>query len=187
MKVIGVLGKAGHGKDTVSRLICDELQSTGNLAIKMAFADPLKVMLYAEDPSLDFETLWDTKPAPVRRLLQVRGTEQGRDVFGQNMWIRAVEAQLTVLRRELPIDTVVFSDIRFENEATFALSFPSKVIRVVSDRDTIANYADHRSENSISPEFLASIDILEIQNPLGTSKEELLLQLAPLLSWAKAF
>ncbi len=125
--LIGVSGRKRSGKDTfAARLISDHGFT------KVAFAEPMRAMLKAQDPIVDWigddvridpihltdvlgpDDDWETaKELPeVRRLLQDLGTEAGRAILGENVW---VDAAFRVVD-EIP-GPVVITDVRFPNEA----------------------------------------------------------------------
>lgn len=66
-----------------------------------------------------------------RYLLQRIGTEVGRDVFGPNVWIRAMQ------RRVLPGYVVVVPDARFHDEGRWILSQPGGGAVIEIDRPSI--------------------------------------------------
>lgn len=120
--IVGLSGYARSGKDTVAELLCL------NYAFKrIAFADPMRNAMHRLNPivkgSITGEELrlaeyvdhfgWeDAKALPeIRRLLQVFGTEVGREMFGQNFWIDQAFKQSEEYSR------VVIADVRFPNEA----------------------------------------------------------------------
>jgi ABC-type dipeptide/oligopeptide/nickel transport system ATPase subunit len=119
--ILGLSGRQGSGKDTAAQ----HLVAKHNWR-RIAFADAMRVSLYRLNPYLEtvemrlqdalfaFEN-WDIlkRELPeVRRLLQTFGTEVGRDVFGESIWIdiamRAVDSA--------PESNWVITDVRFENE-----------------------------------------------------------------------
>lgn len=194
MKLIGIVGKARSGKDTIGQLIADSLRDEGLVVAKWAFADPLKTQVYGEFPDeVQFHELWGEKPETVRYLLQTRGTEQGRDVHGYDVWVREVEAQIKLLHDNVKVDVVILSDIRFHNEIEMILKdkiiglpVKGRLISVESDRPGLTGYnARHVSENSVHPTFLARKKPLVVLNNQGTTKDELLRQVSPIIDWAK--
>ena len=115
--IIGLSGYARSGKDTVAELLCL------NYAFKrVAFADPIREAILTLNPKIDSITHvshrvedygWEVaKQEPeIRRLLQVMGTEVGRKMFGQNVWIDMAFKQAEGIER------LVIADVRFPNEA----------------------------------------------------------------------
>ena len=91
--IIGLSGYAQSGKDTVAELLCL------NYGFKrISFALPMRDAIYTLNPfisennrlvDLVDEYGWDVAKgnAEVRRLLQVFGTDVGRELFGETFWI----------------------------------------------------------------------------------------------------
>lgn len=121
--LIGLSGYARSGKDTVAEYLVKNYGFT-----RMAFADPMKEALYRLDPQITFggmaglslawavdksgwEVVKDEAPE-VRGLLQRMGTEVGRNMFGEDFWVDYAIGQ------SWKNDNVVFSDVRFRNEAS---------------------------------------------------------------------
>ena len=124
--LVAIHGKLGTGKDTLASFLTDHTP--------YSFADPLRKGLLALDPIVDaqfnpcsdeneYEGLlrlsdvvrvsgWDeAKKIPeVRRLMQVYGTEAGRDIHGQDCWVKLAGEFID------KHDRVVIRDVRFQNE-----------------------------------------------------------------------
>ena len=137
MKLIGLVGPAGAGKGTVSK----SLWNNGYECV--AFADPLKdvvAVIFGWSRSLlEGETKesrefrekedpwWSEKfgyPVTPRKMLQLMGTEAGRDVFHPDIWIHSLE------RRIRGVAKVVVTDVRFPNEIDFIRKNGGKIVRV---------------------------------------------------------
>ncbi len=116
--LIGLWGYAGAGKDTAAEALVADGWT------RAAFAGPVYTALLALDPKVAdhgwrvsdvvHEQGWDSAKRSypeVRRLLQRMGTEAGRRVHGENVWIDAL------FRTVDPGQRVVITDVRFENEA----------------------------------------------------------------------
>ena len=81
-------GKMGSGKDFISHhYFATNLPPKPTLFL--AFADHLKVDV-ASKHSLPLKTMYDEKTQETRMLLQRSGTELGRDVFGEYLWVNAL-------------------------------------------------------------------------------------------------
>lgn len=115
-ELVGLWGYAGSGKDTAAEaLVADGWR-------RDAFADRMRTALYALNPKVvgsarvsdlvaDFG--WDRAKREcleVRELLQRFGTEAGRSVLGENVWVDAL------MRNVQPGERVVVTDMRFPNE-----------------------------------------------------------------------
>lgn len=90
----------------------------------------------------------------VRRLLQRCGTEGGRMVLGENVWIDAA------LPLDGKYDHIVVTDVRFPNEAQRVKDLGGVVIRVVHPERKSAEFA-HPSElkiDEIQPDLVVDND-----------------------------
>lgn len=95
----------------------------------------------------------------VRELLQIIGTELGRDLHGENCWIRILD------RKHGKKSRVVIDDVRFLNEVDYIRSRNGCIVHVISDRAPNRN-AKHRSEHM---DFAAVADYTVTNN--GTLAE----------------
>lgn len=120
MKVIGLCGYAGAGKDLAAKCLIDIGWQ------RVSFADPLREMALAIDPIIYASTRlseivsafgWDeAKRHPeVRRLLQRLGTEAGRDILGEGIWVDLACLKIRAARLN-GANGVVVTDMRFTNE-----------------------------------------------------------------------
>jgi hypothetical protein len=144
--IIGLSGYAQSGKDTVAELLC--LNYGYN---RVSFADPMREALMRLNPVINSQPLaclvddygWDVaKSNPeVRRLLQVFGTEVGRQMFGENFWVDIALAGLNSNHR------VVLSDVRFPNEAQAIVDKGGQVWRVQREGHKPVNL--HASETAM--------------------------------------
>jgi len=118
--IIGLLGYAQSGKDTVANILVEEYGYT-----RVAFADKIRELLYEMNPKVtvgyDIHTTlqlmvdhssWDeAKQNPdVRAMLQNIGVG-ARKVFGDEFWV------MQALRQVHFEGNYVITDVRFANEA----------------------------------------------------------------------
>lgn len=118
--IIGLCGYARSGKDTVA----DILKRDGFQRI--AFADGIREALYRLNPKLQtYDGNWvelaayvdsvgweeAKKSEDVRWYLQRLGTEVGRDMFGENVWVDLA------LSKTQADGNYVITDVRYPNEA----------------------------------------------------------------------
>ena len=145
--IIGLSGYAQSGKDTVAEMLCDKYKYK-----RRAFADPMRQALLILNPQLDSITRvsdlvddygWEfaKKNPEVRRLLQVLGTDVGRKMFGENVWVKML---MDNLNHE---DRVVISDVRFPNEAEAIKKLGGSVWRINRHNHSAAN--GHTSEHAM--------------------------------------
>ncbi len=118
-KLVGLTGKAGSGKDTAAQGLTDHhVMKFAEGVYKGVWA--LNPWIKTEDGFIRLQDLvrkvgWDkAKENPeVRQFLQKYGTEAGRDIHGEDCWIRYWEREY----RKLPEGTnVKVTDVRFPNE-----------------------------------------------------------------------
>lgn len=173
-RIIGITGYAQHGKDTVASVFVEHGYQ------RVALADIMKGALEILNPIVnkygnrldeflaDANGYWDeAKKLPeVRRLLQVFGTEVGRELLGQDVWIEAAAKSVPGFYSDQG-PRIVFSDIRFLNEAAFIRRMRGEVYRVfrpdfdngvgrehASEREIGAIYHDERFTNDQDVDYL---------------------------------
>jgi dephospho-CoA kinase len=157
--IIGIAGKAGSGKGTVAKVLVEQYGFK-----ELAFASPLKIMLASigwAEPSRDkkeeliegFEFTW-------RQAAQALGTEWGR-ALDPDIWVKIT------LQDSLRYINVVFSDVRFQNEALAvrergillhvegrATTAKGSSASHPSEAGVLKSPVDHVLDNSKDPEHL---------------------------------
>lgn len=125
MRIVGLAGPAGCGKDTVAEFLC-----TTQGFVQVAFADPIRVALKAMLGLRD-EHFFDRvrKESNIqgigkspRHLMQTLGTEWGRNLVHSDLWVTLLGDKVDRLKNSPPylhIKGIVISDIRKENEAAY--------------------------------------------------------------------
>lgn len=146
--IIGLSGKARAGKDTVAAILVEDYGFT-----KLAFADVIKAAVYTLDPIISLSGLrlqhlvdangWEAaKEFPeVRRLLQVFGSEVGRDMIDPQLWIEITMHGIKASAN------VVISDVRFKNEAEEIKYQGGQVWRITRAINDTIDF--HRSETEL--------------------------------------
>lgn len=176
--LIGLNGFARSGKDEAAKALVNKGFT------RVAFADNIRKALYAMDPHIPLvnteselhsignraqyvEQLsyivddigWDDAKSTypeVRRLLQRMGTEGGREVLGEDVWVESALANT--------VGDVVVTDVRFKNEADYIKSRGGIVVKIT--RDGVGPVNDHVSDNAL--EFY---DFDVVINNNGTVKD----------------
>lgn len=158
-RIIGLCGAAGAGKDEAAKaLVAAGWQ-------RDALADRMRAGLLALNPAVAIDNLhqrwerlsalvdaygWDKakrEHPEVRRLLQAFGTEAGRNIHGQDCWVKALFADWD---RVTPL---VVADVRFDNEAAAIWGFGGKLISI--ERPGLeALPGDHASELGIDQDYV---------------------------------
>lgn len=148
--IIGIAGYAGSGKDTVRGILEKNHGFKG-----LAFADPLRKAVAALDPyvtdggyryneavqEVGYQASKEKYPE-IRRLLQVLGTEVGREIFGEDVWVDT--ARKTWLKWGMP--DLAISDLRFRNELFFVHEYG---MSVWVERPGVGPVNGHISDNGL--------------------------------------
>lgn len=150
--ILGLSGYARSGKDTIADYLVENYGFT-----RMAFADPMREALYRLNPrinvgemigvslkdavdNLTWEGLKSISP-DIRGLLQRMGTEVGREMFGEDIWVNYA------LEKADSADRVVFADVRFVNEADAIHKHGGSLWRIERPGNVAVN--DHVSERAL--------------------------------------
>ena len=128
MKLIGLIGRARSGKDTVAGYLANRHQFA-----HIAFADPMKNMLEVAFGDLfregDREKPIDWLGKSPRQLMQTLGTEWGRTQIHPELWVLLTEQKVkNAVEFSLPL---VISDVRFHNEADMILKHGGELWHIV--------------------------------------------------------
>jgi deoxynucleotide monophosphate kinase-like protein len=79
-----------------------------------------------------YDEVFFTKPANVRTLLQREGTEEGRDKYGEDVWVNTMQQWFRLLNEKWGIEKFCIPDVRFPNEANAIKAMGGKVLRIDS-------------------------------------------------------
>ena len=152
MEVIALTGGCKTGKDYIANLLLSLLPSKNTLII--AFADHFKVDSITKN-NLNYDKVFGEKDEETRKKLQLIGTENGRDKFGQDIWINIIFTWMKVYN-ERGIKRFIITDLRFKNELEFVKNLNGKVIKVnapLRQKNNLKNQSlsilNHRSETEL--------------------------------------
>lgn len=142
-RLIGLVGNARVGKDTVADYLADQYG-----LIPYAFAMPVKDMLEPVFGDLfytgDREKPIDWLGKSPRQLMQSLGTEWGRHLVHPDIWVLLADQQW---KRYPGRFGMVATDVRFRNEAEWVLREGGTLIRIV--RPDAESVSSHCSEQAI--------------------------------------
>ena len=141
MQIIGISGKMGCGKNYFAeKILYPYFKSSYNILI-IGFGDLMKNELYSRDLSLTYDELYDHKTFETRKKLQQYGTENGRDKYHEDIWVRGIDIQIETFSRRCGSNSlVIICDIRFPNEFEYVKSKGGKNIRIISPNRTNDRY-----------------------------------------------
>ncbi len=150
---IGVSGKMGVGKDYIVNKYLSKLYKK---SIIMSFADMIKVNLMVHN-NINLNELYGDKKPEIRKLLQYEGTENGRDKYGQDIWIKYVKSwgELFLSRG---YKYIIVTDVRFKNEYEFIKNNNGIIIRIE---------APNRNEKRLRNESLNEEEYNKIKNHIS--------------------
>jgi cytidylate kinase len=153
--IVGLTGKKGCGKSSVAAILAEKYGYE-----HVSFATPIKAMLKAigftdrqlNDP-IEKEKLIPELGKSPRECMQLLGTEFGRAMVKDSIWVTSLEKRLDKSKN------YVIDDVRFPNEAAMIHANGGKVVRVVRASQEMSDDA-HISEAGLDSE---QID-MEINN-----------------------
>lgn len=155
--VIGLMGTKGCGKTTVAREIRKKFLSDSYV---MRFADPIKDVMRVLGLTPD-EVDGENKEEPCmilggktpRLAMQTLGTEWGREIIDQDIWVNVWRHNLhSLLCKTRPGDDVVVvtDDVRFPNEIR-AVRDVGGVVVWLERPSVYSGHDEHASETSVGP------------------------------------
>ena len=155
MILIGLTGRAQSGKDSVA----DYLEVQHGF-IGMAFADPIKNALLAMfdediDDGRDKEAVIDWIGKSSRELMQTLGTEWGRQMIHEDVWVRCLERALDENLDTNDPHPIVLTDVRFENEARWVRQRGGTIWRI--ERPDARAARAHSSEAGIPDDLVGLV------------------------------
>ena len=137
MIIIGINGPIGSGKSTAAAVI----KKYFNRCRILPFAKGVKdVALYMG---------WDgKKDIAGRRLLQLLGTECGRECIDNNIWVNRWSLEVS----KDDCDILVTDDIRFMNELEAVMELNGMTLQI-SGRTTADTPSNHCSEDGLDADY----------------------------------
>lgn len=176
MKIIALAGPKTVGKTTVAKALADRINNSEHYANAhvLSFAEPIRKMIrglgvplkyYAvENKELPIEGLGKT----LRELMQSLGTEWGRGMVSDRIWLWAMEEAIDYLKLLdstdhidgdcAPESVFIIDDCRFDNEAAWVTEQGGKVYELY--RDGITYTKEHSSERGVNPKWIdVSVDV----------------------------
>lgn len=146
MILLAMYGRARSGKDTAADYLAKELG-----LYKYAFAEPLKTMLKSvfgdHFHEGDRSGICPETGKSYREMMQTLGTEWGRELMTEDVWINLVQKKWEWVKDGCPVETnlgtmrsfgfggratvgMILSDLRFDSEAEWVKSQGGIVIQI---------------------------------------------------------
>mgnify|MGYP003683243117 CR=1 FL=1 len=148
--VVGVSGKMGVGKDyLIDTVIKPMFQEAGLNVAVLGFADQIKVNAAAQ-AGLEISRMFGDKTPEIRRMLQVAGTEQGRDVHGPDVWVNIVAKWIEIRAMRDQTQVFIIPDCRFRNELAWIKRQPNHlVLRIEAPKRNLARLKKEAPEGNL--------------------------------------
>jgi len=145
MEIIGLMGHQGVGKNYIADVLLKHLPTKNSIII--AFADHFKVDSICKH-NCDYNKVFGEKDYETRRMLQKVGTEEGRNVFGENIWINVTETWIKLFH-ERGVERFIICDVRFKNEADWIKKMNGILVKIIAPkryRIRLENEANNNEE-----------------------------------------
>jgi hypothetical protein len=155
IEVIGISGKAGTGKDFI---YTNYLAPLGYR--RWALADHFKIWAVGKGAAT-YDEVFHTKPPHVRKALQQTGTEEGRNVYGEDVWCVAAKAWMEHLNITWGENKFCITDVRFPNEVVFIKNMGGKILRIEAPQREAVSTLSAEARTHISETALDEFPISE--------------------------
>lgn len=152
--LIGLTGYKGSGKTTAANYL------VAHGFVRISFAEPLKQMLitmglteehiYGDKKETPLEILGGKTP---RWAMQTLGTEWGRQLICDDLWVRVAEASVCKALTGTPRYSAVIDDCRFLNEAAMIRNHKGTIIRITRSGYAASQHASETEMDSIQNDF----------------------------------
>lgn len=178
IKLIGLAGVSGSGKDTLAELVKDEYE-------RMAFADSLKNICieylglsyddaYTQEGKKKFNNFWGMTN---REILQKIGTDAMRNGFHNEVWTKMLE--LKIIKSLKENKKIIITDCRFDNEAALVEKLGGIVMKIERKNmksNLNESEKNHVSEKGLDEKYISSIilndrDISNLKNEFHNKLE----------------
>lgn len=196
MILLAMYGRARSGKDTAADYLAQQLG-----LYKYAFAEPLKTMLKSvfgdHFHEGDRSGICPETGKSYREMMQTLGTEWGRNLMTDDVWINLVQKKWDWVKDGCPyenrlgtvrnfevngkglVNGMILSDVRFDSEAEWVKSQGGIVIEITGGIDTLTpSVAGHVSEAGISDEL---VDLLVVNHGTLEDLHKLLDSIVPII------
>lgn len=142
--------------DHLKKIALSILQPLGIKITMDSFTDPAKkeeMLVDFDGKPFEFVAKSGTRTMTCRQFLQYLGTEWGREMIHNHMWILPVTNEIKKIKRIFKDGGVVITDVRFPNEYHIPVDILKgqdiNFVTVLIDRPGLPNIDGHSSEVSM--------------------------------------
>jgi len=153
VEIIGFSGKLGTGKNFVAEKVFTKMLSPVPTVI-MSFADQIKVNVIVQK-NVDRHKCFVDKDEHTRKMMQRVGTEEGRNVYGHDIWLRYT-LEWMLVHASRGIKRIIVPDVRFHNEFDFIKELGGTMIRVDAPKRNRAALEKEASKGTGTPEEIGA-------------------------------
>ena len=130
MKLIGITGKLGSGKDFIANNVIIPVVKKSYRFLQCAFADQIKINVMTKK-NINYHSIYEQKTPETRILLQQEGTDNARNL-NENIWIDYLHNWITVHHNRGGVELFIISDVRFKNEYSYIRNNGGIIVKVVA-------------------------------------------------------
>lgn len=147
--ILGIHGRKRVGKDTLASILRERYSFA-----PIAFADPIREMLgVLRVPEHFKQNKNEVIPQfgkTYTELCQTLGTDWGRDMVCKDIWLKIANSR-RMIAESYGAPGVVFTDIRYPDEADFVQSIGGRIIFLEGNRGIVVN--GHSSETKLDDKY----------------------------------
>ncbi len=157
VEIFGLSGKLGSGKNFIAEEVFMKMMEPVPTVL-ISFADQIKINGIVQH-NLDRYKCFVEKDEHTRKTMQRVGTEEGRNVYGHDIWLRYT-LEWMLVHASRGIKRIIIPDVRFHNEFDFIKDLGGTMIRINAPKrnaaalereaakgsGTAAQIASHQSE-----------------------------------------
>lgn len=158
IKIIGISGKMGVGKDKLAKEIMDYSNGCGVRCIILSFADALKMhCIHTREHNggfeniVSFDDVFVNKTNLSREILQSVG-ESMKIKYGEDLWVNYLIDTMK-MHQQRGVQAFVITDVRFKYEAEalnyLTFGYNTRLIRIDGYQYTQTGDARHISETDL--------------------------------------
>lgn len=153
VEVFGISGKLGSGKNFVTEKVLMKMLEPAPTVI-LSLADQIKINGIVQH-GLDRHKCFVEKDEHTRKVMQRVGTEEGRNVYGPDIWIRYV-LEWMVVHASRGVKRFLIPDVRFHNEFDFIKDLGGTMIRVNAPKRNRMALEREAAKGTGTPESIGS-------------------------------